>query len=183
MGLKEKLGNALGMGGFIHVGTRLDIRHFALDESGSLVRMCQDGTKRRFREVLSDRRTVINKKVTTAYVNFLVDQHQTESSLIGDFKYHEMGLGSTAENASDTALETTTGIARVTGTQTEGSSANIYKSVGTVTADTTETIREHGLFNASSGATLMDRTVFGAISVVSGNQIEFSFEITYSSGG
>ena len=183
MGLKSKLENALGLGGYIHIGTRLEARHFVPDEKGKHLRPLEDGTMGRFREVKKDRRLVINKVVTDAFVNFVVDQLQAESSIFGDFKYHEMGLGSTAENAADTALETTTGIARATGTQTEGSSANIYKSVGTVTADATEAIREHGLFNASTGVTLMDRTVFAAIDVVSGNQIEFTFEITLSSGG
>ena len=182
MNFKRKLANILGMSYLIPT-TRLGVRHFELDESGEHLRPLQDGTMARFSEIKKSRRTVIGKQVTSAYVDFLVDQHQTESTIIGDFKYHEMGLGSTAENASDTALETTTGISRVTGTQTEGGSSNIYKSVGTITADTTETIREHGLFNALSGVTLMDRTVFAAISVVNSNQIEFSFEITYASGG
>lgn len=183
MRLKNKLANALGLGGYIHIGTRMTARHFVPDENGDHLRLMDDGLMGRFREIVKDRREVINKKVTDAFVNFVVDQLQTESTIFGDFKYHEMGLGFTAEAAGDTALETTTAIARATGTQTEGSSANIYKSVGTITADTTEAIREHGLFNASSGVTLMDRTVFAAINVVSGNQIEFTFEITFSSGG
>lgn len=181
MKIRNKLMNRLG--GFIHIGTRLDARHFVPDEKGEHLRLREDGTMGRFREEKKDRRVVINKVVTDAFVNFVVDQLQTETSIFGDFKYHEMGLGSTAEAAGDTALETTTGIARVTGTQIEGASANIYKSVGTVTADATEAIREHGLFNASTGVTLMDRTVFAAINVVSGNQIEFTFEITFTAGG
>ena len=182
MNFKAKLGSLLGMS-ILPTTTQLNIKHFVPDEDGEHYRPLKDGGMGRFKEVKKDRRKIINRKVTDAYVAFLVDQHQTESALIGDFKFHEMGLGSTAEAASDTALETTTGIARATGTQTEGSSANIYKSVATITADTSETIREHGIFNVSSGATLMDRTVFGAITVVSGNQIEFSYEITYTAGG
>ncbi len=94
-----------------------------------------------------------------------------------------MGLGTQAENANETALQTTTGISRVVGTQAEGASAEIYKSVGTITGDTSEDITEHGLFNASSGVTMMDRTKFAAIGVVSGNQIEFTFQITFTAGG
>ena len=133
--------------------------------------------------VVEERTEVRDKVVTDAFVAFVVDQLQAEDSTIGDFKFHEMGVGVGAEAAGDTALGTTTGIARVTGTQVEGATGNIYKSVGTITADATEAITEHGLFNIVTAGTLMDRTVFSAINVVSGNQIEFTFQITLSSGG
>lgn len=121
--------------------------------------------------------------VTTAFVNFVVDQLQTETSVFGDFKYHDSGVGTTAENASDTDIETTDAVARATGTQTEGASANIYKSVGTITYGSTLAITEHGLFNDVSAGTLMDRTVFSAINVVDTNSIEHTYELTINSGG
>lgn len=120
--------------------------------------------------------------VTTAFVNFVVDQLQTETSVFGDFKYHDSGVGTTAENAADTTMETTDGENRSTGTQTE-TSANIYRSVGTITYTTTKAITEHGLFNDSSTGTLMDRTVFSAINVVNTDSITFTYSLTISSGG
>lgn len=120
--------------------------------------------------------------VTTAFVNFVVDQLQTETSVFGDFKYHDSGVGTTAENASDTAMETTDGESRATGSQTEGS-ANVYQSVGTISYTSTKAITEHGLFNDSSAGTLMDRSVFSAINVVSGDSIQFTYSLTVSSGG
>lgn len=129
------------------------------------------------------RRVVKDKVVTTAFVNFIVAQLQTETSAFGDFKYHDSGTGTNAENASDTTLQTPTGISRVAGTQVEGSSANIYKSVATITYDGTYSITEHMIFNASSSGTGMDRSKFGAISVVITNQIEYTFNITFSAGG
>jgi len=111
--------------------------------------------------------------VTTAFVNFMVDQLQTETSTWGDFKYHDSGVGVTAENAADTDIETTDGESRATGDQGEGASANIYKSIGTISYTTTKAITEHGLFNASTSGTLMDRTVFSAINVVNGDSIEW----------
>ncbi len=183
MNLKTKLADVMGMGGFIHIGTELNVKHFVPDVNGEYLRPLEGGGEGRFNEVRKDRRKVINRVVTDALVAFVVDQLQTETSAFGDFKYHEMGLGTQAENANETALQTTTGIARATGSQTEGASANIYKSVGTITADATEAITEHGLFNASSGVTMMDRTKFTAINVVSGNQIEFTFQITFTAGG
>ena len=109
--------------------------------------------------------------VTTAFVSFVVDQLQTETSVFGDFKYHDAGVGTTAENASDTAIETTDGESRATGTQTE-SAATAYRSVGTISYTSSKAITEHGLFNDSSAGTLMDRTVFSAVNVVSGDSIK-----------
>ena len=97
MNLKSKLADAMGLGGFLHIGTQLEARHFVPDEKGEHFRLKEDGTMGRFREEKKDRRREINRVVTAAYVEFLVDQHQTESSAIGDFKYHEMGLGIQAD--------------------------------------------------------------------------------------
>lgn len=121
--------------------------------------------------------------VTTAFVNFVTDQLQTESSLFGDFKFHDGGVGTTAANVADTAIETTDGEARATGTQTEGASANIYRSVGTISYTSTKAVTEHGLFNDATTGTLMDRHVFAAINVVNGDSIQFTYELTISSGG
>lgn len=120
--------------------------------------------------------------VTTAFVSFVVDQLQTESSLFGDFKYHDSGVGTTAENVTDTAMETTDGESRATGTQTE-SAATAYRSVGTISYTTTKAITEHGLFNDASAGTLMDRTVFSAVNVVNGDSIQFTYTLTVSAGG
>src|SRR3990167_791992 len=120
--------------------------------------------------------------VTTAFVNFVVDQLQTETSVFGDFKYHDSGVGITDPAIGDTDIETTDGEARATGTQTEGA-ANAYVSVGTISYTTTKAITEHGLFNASTGVTLMDRSEFAAINVVSGDSIQFTYTLTVSAGG
>lgn len=120
--------------------------------------------------------------VTTAFVTFVVDQLQTETSVFGDFKYHDSGVGTTAENITDTGIETTDAESRATGTQTE-SAANAYRSVGTISYTTTKAITEHGLFNDATTGTLMDRTVFSAINVVSGDSIQFTYTLTVSAGG
>jgi hypothetical protein len=119
--------------------------------------------------------------VTTAFVNFVVDQLQTETSVFGDFKYHDSGVGGTAENASDTAIETTDGESRATGTQTEDDPDD-YQSVGTISYTTTKAIVEHGLFNDLTAGTLMDRTVFTTINVVNGDSIQFTYTINFPAG-
>ena len=125
----------------------------------------------------------VYRLVTTAFVNFMVDQLQTETSVWGDFKYHDSGIGTTAAAIGDTDIETSDGEPRATGNQGEGASANIYKSVGTIAYTTTKAITEHGLFNASTGPTLLDRHVFSAINVNNGDSIEFTYELTCTAGG
>ena len=126
---------------------------------------------------------VSRRVVTTAFVNFMVDQLQTETSEWGDFKFHDSGVGTTAAAVGDTDIETTDGESRATGTQTEGASANIYRSVGTISYTTTKAITEHGLFSQSTGGTLLDRHVFSAINVENGDSIQFTYDLTCSAGG
>lgn len=120
--------------------------------------------------------------VTTAFVNFVVDQLQTETSVFGDFKYHDAGVGTTAAAVGDTAIETTDGESRATGSQTEGA-ANVYQSVGTISYTTSKAVTEHGLFNDPTAGTLLDRHTFSAINVVSGDSIQFTYSLTVSAGG
>jgi hypothetical protein len=120
--------------------------------------------------------------VTDAFVAFVVDQLQTETSEFGDFKFHDSGTGTNAENATDTALQTPCGEARDTGSQEEGATANIYKTIATHTYAGTFAITEHGVFSQATGATLMDRSVFSAINVESSDQIQFTYQLTLTSG-
>jgi hypothetical protein len=132
------------------------------------------------------RRLCKNRVVTTAFVNDIVDcltVNGTQLALFDDYKYHDCGIGTGAESAADTALGTPWGGARVVGTQIEGTSTYIYKSVATITFNATKAITEHGLFNASTTGQLMDRTLFAAINVVDTNQIEFTYNITFTAGG
>jgi len=117
-------------------------------------------------------------KVTTAFRDFETAQLVTESSLYGDFKFHEVGTSAAAEANTQTTLTTTTGIARSTGTQVDVGSG-VYRSVGTVTADTSETWQEHGLFNASTSGTMMDRSLISpTVAVVSSDTVTFTYELT-----
>lgn len=117
-------------------------------------------------------------KVTTAFRDFEIDQLISESSVYGDFKFHEVGTSSTAEANSQTALVATTGIARATGTQVEASSS-VYRSVATITADTTETWEEHGIFNASTSGTMLDRSLpTSPPAVIASDTVQYTYELT-----
>lgn len=150
------------------IHTKLTARKLALDGDGVY-------------QYTGDERVVHDKLITTEMVDFIVDQLISESSEFGDFKFHQCGLGATAENITDSGIETDTGITPVAGSQTE-TDHDTYKSVATMTMDATEAIRNHVIMSQSGAGTCMDRTLFAAINVVSGNQIEFTFEISMTAG-
>ena len=126
---------------------------------------------------------VISKKVVTdAGVAYLVDAFQGLAA-IANFKYHDSGTGTNAEAVGDTALQTPTAESRDSGTQIEGSTANIYKTVATHTFAGTFAITEHGIFSATSTGTLWDRSKFSPINVVSNDRIEWTYELSVASGG
>lgn len=123
--------------------------------------------------------TVCYRVVTDAGVAFLVDDFDSSATDITTLNYHGVGVGTTAEAAAQTALvtESTTALnpdsTRATGTKSQPS-ANVLRSIGTVTFDASAAITEHGLFSqaATGGGTLWDRSVFSAINVASGDSIK-----------
>lgn len=126
--------------------------------------------------------------VTDAGVAFIVDtfDNTVEAEIMN---YHGSGTGTTAEAANQTALvtESTTALnpdnTRPTGTQSQPS-ANIYRTTATATYDASAAITEHGIFSqaATGGGTLLDRSVFSAVNVVSGESIQFQYSLTFPSG-
>jgi len=124
---------------------------------------------------------ICRNEVTDTGVAFIVDAFQ-DSAELELMKYHAAGTDNTAEDQTDTALiaEVET---RGTGTTTEGATANIYKTVGTVDITATRAIVEHGVLSASSSGTLLDRSVFSVINVDNGDSIEFTYELTLTAGG
>lgn len=116
-------------------------------------------------------------KVTDAFISEEIDELvSTTGTEYADFDFHEVGTNSQVENNNDTALITTTGIARATGTPTDADP--IYRNVATITADTSETWQEHGIFNNSTGPALMDRNLTGGQAVVASDQVQYTFELT-----
>ena len=122
--------------------------------------------------------TVCYRVVTDAGVAFLVDDMDNSTTDVTTLNYHGVGTGVTAEAAAQTALvtESTTVLnpdsTRATGTKSQPS-ANVLRSVGTVTFDGSAAITEHGFFSqaATGGGTLWDRSVFAAINVAAADSI------------
>lgn len=132
--------------------------------------------------LIHDYGIVSSRVVTSAFVNKLVDGMQSSDSEIADFKYHGAGTVNTAEDASDTALGGSV-LARATGSQEEGTATNIYKTMGTIAFDGSYAIVEWGVFCNTTGATLLDRSIFSAVNVVDGDSIVGTYQLTCASGG
>ena len=128
--------------------------------------------------------------VTTAGVNFIIDALQGLTTL-SNLRYHGLGQGGAQETVDNTTLssELTTQYnpdnTRATGTLTEGTAANIFKTVGIITLDATATIVEHGIFSqaAAPGGTLLDRSTFTAQTVIAGFSVEATYLFTVNAGG
>jgi hypothetical protein len=120
--------------------------------------------------------------VTTAGVTFEAAAF-AGGSAVSNFNWHDSGTGTNAAATSDTALQTPTGIARSSGTQSTPGSTNVYQTVATITYNSTFAVTEWGLFSAASSGTLWDRRVFSAINVVNGNAIQFTYALTIPAGG
>jgi hypothetical protein len=121
------------------------------------------------------------KSVTTAFCEFMVDQLIAEGSTWGDFKWHQLGTGSTAENIAHTALVTPVEAVTV-GTQVEDSSV-IYKSISTISITATRILREHGIFNTNAPGTMLDRTMFDIVTLYNGDFYEATYKLTCTAGG
>jgi len=133
---------------------------------------------------------ISTRVVTTAGAGFVVDAFQGSVEL-EIMKYHGIGTNNTAENVADTTLNTelTTqyivNSTRATGTLGEGASANIFRTVGTNEVDASVTIVEHGIFSNATVASgvLFDRSIFAGIGMVSGDQLQTTYDWTMATGG
>jgi len=103
------------------------------------------------------------------------------------FKYLAIGTGTTSETASDTALEAEIARKQATITQTTTSVSNdtalleaTFSSADGLSG--TQNVSEAGVFNASSGGTLLARKTFSAVPVNfdAGDSITIKYYIQFS---
>lgn len=146
---------------------------------------------RYFPGTLTEYGLLSTRLVTNNGVAFIVDAFQNLVEL-ENMKYHGYGTGTTNEAQGDSALVTeltteyATDSTRPTGTTTEGASANIYRTVATLSPDSggTLAITEHGIFSANAAGVLLDRSKFSAVNLVAGaDSLQTTYELTVSAGG
>jgi hypothetical protein len=131
--------------------------------------------------------------VTTAGVNFIRDAFLNTTEL-ENMKFHGFGVGTNAEAIGDTALQTeettqyVTDNTRPTGSQVS-QGTGIYRTVGTYSPDSGTSprpITEHGIFSqaATGGGTLLDRSVFSVVNLVTNaDSLQATYDFTVTSGG
>lgn len=129
--------------------------------------------------------------VTDAGVQFIVDAFQNLVEL-ENMRYHGLGTGTTAEAATQTALVTelttqySTSNTRPTGTLGEKSGdAKTYETTATITVTASVAATEHGILSqaATGGGTMLDRSVFAAVNLASGESLQATYQLTFASGG
>lgn len=121
--------------------------------------------------------------VTSAGVNLMAADWTNASATIKLANWHDSGTTSNNANVADTALGSATGIARVTGTQSNTN--NVYSSVGIIQYNGSYAITEWGLFTAPTSGTILDhRTFVGTpINVQNTQQLKFVYTLTFGAGG
>lgn len=112
--------------------------------------------------------------IVTAGKNLILDA--SSPGYLKDFKYMGVGTDSTAAAISDTALGAQSGSRSSAITATNPSSGTLRFSA-TFTG-ISATLREMGLFTASSGGTMLNRIVYGAITLTSGDSLIAQIDIT-----
>ena len=129
------------------------------------------------------------KSVTLQFCEHLVDyMAQTVATNLNDYNQHKMGSGSTAAATGDTALVAAMSGAQAAGgltAATHGATSIVYRSIGTVTSTygTDTQVREHGIFNRSTGGYLLDRSTVAAIAIEIDDVITWTYDLTIVTGG
>jgi hypothetical protein len=118
--------------------------------------------------------TVIPNLVVTAGKSFIASRMEGTSSAV--MSHMAIGTGTTAAAVGDTALETQAGRVSLTSTTV---TTNSVAYVATFPAGTgTGAITEAGIFNASSGGTMLCRTVFSVINKGAADTLGITWTVT-----
>jgi len=112
--------------------------------------------------------------VTKAFRELIIDALQAPVDL-STFKYHATGTGTGEALETDTTLQAEIA-PRTLGSQEEKEGEPwTYQSIATVSYVGEHSITEHGILSDTIFGTLLDRSVFEAIEVADGDQVEFTY--------
>lgn len=118
----------------------------------------------------------IHNLVVTTGLNYIVSRMKDATATA--MTHMAVGSGNTAAAAGNTGLGTELGRVALTSTTV---SANTIQYVATFPAGTgTGAVTEAGVFNASSGGTMLCRTVFGVVTKDVGDAMTITWTVTVS---
>ena len=117
----------------------------------------------------------IDNLVVTAGKNYVADRMKNNSSVMS---HMAIGSGTTAAAAGNTALGTQLG--RVSLTSTDVSSNVVTYTAQFAAGTGTGAVTEAGIFTASSGGTMLCRTVFSVVNKGSADSMTITWTVTVS---
>lgn len=120
--------------------------------------------------------TQVKNLVVNSGLNYIVSR--MKDTTLDAMSHMAVGSGSTAAASGNTALGTELGRVALTSTTV---STNTIEYVALFPAGTgTGTVTEAGVFNNSSGGTMLCRTVFGVVTKDAGDSMSITWTITVS---
>jgi len=127
--------------------------------------------------LLKDSRDVSNLIVGTGLGHIASRMTSTSS---GVMSHLQLGTGSTAATAANTTLETAISPRNALTSTTSGGTYSeqlTYKATF-IAGEATGSLREAGIFNASSGGTMLCRTVYPIINKGAGDTLEVTWTVS-----
>jgi len=127
--------------------------------------------------VLKAEQKVPNLVVTTGK-NYIASKMTATTNSPVSMTHMAIGTGTATPAASDTALGTQTGRVSLSGSSVTNNSITYTATFPAGTGD--GAVTEAGIFNASSGGTMLCRTTFPAVNKQSGDTIAVTWVVTVS---
>ena len=122
---------------------------------------------------IKDERLIENLIVDTG-LNFICDRMKDDETAM---THMALGSGSTAAAAGDTTLGSQLGSREVLDSSTVTNNQIVYVS-SFEAGDATGAVTEAGIFNASSGGTMLCRTVFSVVNKAADDTLSVNWTIT-----
>lgn len=116
----------------------------------------------------------INNLVVDSGLDFITSRMTGTAE--GIMSHMAIGAGTTAANASDTALESELGRVTLTDDAVSGAVITFTATFGAGTG--TGAVTEAGLFNASSAGTMLCRTVFDVVNKAADDTLAITWTVT-----
>jgi len=136
------------------------------------------------RVVLTDENGVVKEDVNlknlvvNTGLNYIVSRMKDTTDTA--MSHMALGTGTTSAAANNTALETAISGGRVSLTSTTVSTNTITYVASFPAGTGTGAVTESGIFNASSGGTMLCRTVFPVVNKQSGDSMTVTWTVTVS---
>jgi hypothetical protein len=116
----------------------------------------------------------INNLIVNTGLNFICDRMKNDETAMS---HMALGSGSTAAAAGDTTLGSQLGSREALDSDTVSSNTITYTS-SFEAGDATGAVTEAGIFNATSGGTMLCRTVFAVVNKSADDSLSVSWQIS-----